>query len=52
MAKASNATIDHDVIRQWVEERGGHPATVGRTAKRGRCWHLAHSRASVAEAAE
>jgi hypothetical protein len=31
MAKSSNATIDHDFIRKWVEERGGHPATVERT---------------------
>ena len=27
MASAKQ-TIDHDEIRQWVEERGGHPAKV------------------------
>ncbi len=31
MAKSSNATIDHEFIQKWVEERGGHPATVERT---------------------
>ena len=25
-------TTDHKEIRQWVEERGGHPATVKQTA--------------------
>ena len=25
---SARATIDHDEIRQWVEERGGHPAHV------------------------
>jgi hypothetical protein len=24
----SRVTTDHDVIRRWVEERGGRPATV------------------------
>jgi len=24
----SNVTIDHEEIRRWVEERGGHPACV------------------------
>lgn len=28
---AARATTDHETIRQWVEERGGHPATVNRT---------------------
>ncbi len=28
-------TTDHSVIRKWVEERGGKPATVKGTAKRG-----------------
>lgn len=28
---SANATTDHDQIRQWVEERGGHPAHVKRT---------------------
>lgn len=27
MAQA-RSTTDHDVIRRWVEERGGHPARV------------------------
>jgi hypothetical protein len=38
MAKAkasheSNTTTDHDEIRKWVEERGGHPAIVKGTEK-------------------
>ena len=38
MAKAkaqasSNTTTDHDQIRKWVEERGGHPAKVKGTEK-------------------
>jgi hypothetical protein len=28
---AAKVTTDHDVIRRWVEKRGGHPARVGRT---------------------
>jgi hypothetical protein len=28
-------TRDHDTIRRWVEERGGHPATVADTARQG-----------------
>lgn len=28
MAGESQRTTDHDTIRQWVEERDGHPATV------------------------
>jgi hypothetical protein len=28
-------TTDHDEIREWVESRGGHPATVARTTRRG-----------------
>lgn len=28
MARRANRTIDHDVIRNWVEERNGHPAHV------------------------
>ncbi len=28
----AKATIDHDEIRRWVEERGGKPAVVKRTA--------------------
>lgn len=31
MAGESKTTTDHKVIRQWVEERGGRPATVKRT---------------------
>ena len=27
-ASESKVTTDHDEIRQWVEERGGHPARV------------------------
>jgi hypothetical protein len=29
-------TTDHDVIRQWAEERGGEPATVPGTEHEGR----------------
>lgn len=32
---AAKRTIDHDVIRRWVEQHGGHPATVKRTRKAG-----------------
>jgi len=32
MARA-NATIDHDLIRKWVEERGGKPASVKGSGK-------------------
>ncbi|HKR59012.1 MAG TPA: hypothetical protein VJS64_04705 [Pyrinomonadaceae bacterium] len=28
MAAEANTTIDHDEIRNWVEERGGRPARV------------------------
>lgn len=28
MTQSSKATTDHDVIKKWVEERGGSPATV------------------------
>lgn len=28
----SRATIDHDTIKEWVEDRGGKPATVAETA--------------------
>ena len=31
MAEAQRTT-DHKTIRKWTEERGGHPATVKRTA--------------------
>ena len=31
----SKQTIDHDEIRNWVEERGGKPARVKNTAKSG-----------------
>ncbi len=26
--RSAKPTVDHDEIRQWVEARGGHPATV------------------------
>jgi hypothetical protein len=32
MARA-HATTDHDKIREWAENRGGHPATVRRTER-------------------
>ena len=28
---AATRTTDHDAIRRWAEERGGHPATVATT---------------------
>jgi hypothetical protein len=28
MARSATTTTDHDVIRQWIEERGGYPAAV------------------------
>jgi hypothetical protein len=31
----SHVTTDHNEIRRWVEERGGHPATVRRTESEG-----------------
>jgi len=31
MPGKSNITTDHEQIRRWVEERGGHPAAVTRT---------------------
>jgi hypothetical protein len=30
---SANSTTDHDFIRRWVEQRGGHPAHVRRTAQ-------------------
>ena len=33
--RSAQTTTDHDTIRQWVEERGGWPATVERTARGG-----------------
>ena len=33
MTAASKTTIDHDKIRNWVEERGGKPARVKNTGK-------------------
>jgi hypothetical protein len=35
MAGESQVTTNHEEIRRWVEERGGHPATVKGTAKAG-----------------
>jgi hypothetical protein len=32
---AAKSTTDHDFIRNWVEERGGHPAHVKTVAKKG-----------------
>jgi len=34
MAEAERTT-DHETIRRWTEERGGHPATVASTAEKG-----------------
>ena len=31
---SANATTNHEEIRKWVEERGGHPAHVKRTGAR------------------
>jgi hypothetical protein len=31
MPSRTKITIDHDEIRRWAEQRGGHPATVKRT---------------------
>jgi hypothetical protein len=33
---SGRATIDHEEIRRWVEERGGHPARVKRRTRGGR----------------
>jgi hypothetical protein len=33
--RSAQSTTDHDTIQQWVEERGGWPATVERTARGG-----------------
>jgi hypothetical protein len=35
MARASSSTVDHDFIRRWTEERGGHPAHVVETGRSG-----------------
>jgi hypothetical protein len=35
MSTESKATVNHDEIRTWVEERGGHPAVVKGTAEKG-----------------
>ena len=32
----SKITTDHDEIRRWVEERGGHPARVKGTGRAGK----------------
>jgi hypothetical protein len=32
---SAKVTIDHDEIRSWVEERGGHPAHVKRGSEKG-----------------
>lgn len=31
----ATTTTDHDTIRKWAEDRGGHPATVSDTADGG-----------------
>jgi hypothetical protein len=36
MGNSSKTTTDHEEIRRWVEERGGHPAVVRGTAGRAR----------------
>ena len=33
MSQTSQTTTDHDEIRRWVDERGGHPARVKGTDK-------------------
>lgn len=33
--QTSNITTDHEYIRRWTEERGGHPAAVKRTQNGG-----------------
>jgi hypothetical protein len=35
MPTQANYMVDHDEIRSWVEERGGRPATIAGTPKRG-----------------
>jgi hypothetical protein len=35
MAGESQTTTDHDTIRRWVEDRGGHPARVKGTGSNG-----------------
>ena len=35
MAGSSQTTTDHEVIRRWAEERGGHPASVRDTGTKG-----------------
>jgi hypothetical protein len=35
MEQKAKITMDHERIRRWAERRGGRPATVARTAKRG-----------------
>jgi hypothetical protein len=35
MAGESHTTTDHNLIRKWVEERGGWPATVKGTGRGG-----------------
>lgn len=33
---SATTTTDHDEIRKWVEQRGGHPAMVAATERNGR----------------
>jgi hypothetical protein len=34
--RSATTTTDHDEIRKWVEDRGGHPAMVAATERNGR----------------
>jgi hypothetical protein len=34
MGSPPNITTDHDLIRTWVEERGGQPTRAGRVARK------------------
>lgn len=35
MPREAQTTTDHDTIRRWAEERGGHPAAVSETHSEG-----------------
>jgi hypothetical protein len=35
MSHESKTTTDHDEIRRWVEDRGGKPATIADTQRKG-----------------
>ena len=36
MAGESKTTTDHDTVKEWVEARGGVPATIKRTENDGK----------------